>query len=119
MDYTNVPTVVFSHPPIGAVGLTELEAREKYGDEVVRIYTSQFTNMFYALSPKERKEQTLFKLVCVGSDERVVGVHLFGRGSDEILQGFAVAVKMGARKADLDGCVAIHPTAAEELVTMR
>ena len=119
MDYSSVPTVVFSHPPLGTVGLTEAEARQQYGDQQVRIYTSSFNNMFYALSPAERKQKTLFKLVCVGSDERVVGVHLFGMGSDEILQGFGVAVKMGATKSDFDSCVAIHPTAAEELVTMR
>jgi glutathione reductase (NADPH) len=117
LDYLNVPTVVFSHPPLGTVGLTEEEARAKYGN--VRVYQSRFNNMFYALSPAERKQSTLFKLVCVGEDERVVGVHLFGMGSDEILQGFAVAIKMGARKSDLDSCVAIHPTAAEELVTLR
>lgn len=119
LDYANVPTVVFSHPPIGTVGLTEAEAREKFGDASVRIYTSKFNNMYYALSPADRKQPTLFKIICVGMDERIVGIHLFGMGSDEILQGFGVALKMGAKKSDLDSCVAIHPTAAEELVTMR
>lgn len=117
-DYTNVPTVVFSHPPIGTVGLTEQQARTKYND--VKVYKCDFTSMYYALSSNEKhKPKTVFKLVCQGADERIVGIHLFGQGSDEILQGFAVAVKMGAKKSDLDKTVAIHPTSAEELVTMR
>lgn len=92
--------MVFSHPTIGTVGLTEAEARQKYGDDV-KIYESRFTNMFFAMSPPERKQRTIYKLVCVGKEERVVGMHLLGMASDEIMQGFAVAVKMGARKADL------------------
>ena len=122
LDYSNVPTVIFSHPPIGTVGLTEAEARMKFEQgpvperKPVKIYLSKFINMFYALG--EKKSRTVFKLVCVGEEERVVGIHLIGTGSDEILQGFGVAVKMGATKSDLDNCVAIHPTAAEELVTM-
>ncbi|KAI3643068.1 hypothetical protein MP228_012623 [Amoeboaphelidium protococcarum] len=121
LDYSNICSVVFSHPaPLGTVGLTEAEAREKYGDEQVKIYQSSFTNSFYMVAPpgSDKRVKTVFKLVCVGSEEKVVGVHLFGMGSDEILQGFGVAIKMGATKADLDETVAIHPTAAEELVTM-
>lgn len=115
LDYENIPTVVFSHPPIGTVGLTEVEARELYGEEV-KVYTTRFTNMRFGIT--ERKPRTAMKLVCVGAQEKVVGVHSIGTGSDELLQGFAVAVKLGATKADFDRTVAIHPTAAEELVTL-
>ncbi|KAG0169673.1 Glutathione reductase [Apophysomyces sp. BC1034] len=117
LEYENVPTVVFSHPTAGTIGLTEEQARAKFGDENVKIYTSKFTNMYYAML--EHKEPTAYKLVVTGPEEKVVGVHILGLGSDEILQGFGVAVRMGATKADFDRCVAIHPTAAEELVTMR
>ncbi len=117
LDYRDVPTVVFTHPPIGMVGMTEAEAREQYGDQV-RIHEAGFVPMDFALAPAEAKQRSTMKLVCVGAEERVVGIHLFGVGSDEMLQGFAVALRMGATKADLDDTVAIHPTAAEELVTM-
>lgn len=116
LDYYNIPTVVFSHPPIGTVGLTEDEAREQFGD-TVKIYQTRFTAMYHALSP--HKQATAMKLVCVGPEEKVVGVHIIGMGADEMLQGFAVAVKMGATKQQFDDTVAIHPTSAEELVTMR
>ncbi|KAJ3215288.1 hypothetical protein HDU67_000632 [Dinochytrium kinnereticum] len=115
LDYTNIPSVIFSHPTAGSVGLTEPEAREKY--DQVKIYTSKFTNMYYSMC--DQKQGTYYKLVCAGPEEKVVGLHIVGRGSDEILQGFAVAVKMGATKADFDSTVAIHPTASEELVTMK
>ena len=92
--------MVFSHPTIGTVGMTEAEARQQYGDQV-KVYQSRFTNMFFAMSPPERKQRTIFKLVCVGAEERVVGIHLLGMASDEMMQGFAVAVKMGATKSDL------------------
>ena len=117
MDYNNIPTVVFSHPPIGTVGLTEAEAVKKFGKENLKIYTSNFNNMFYALS--EKKHKTRMKLITEGPKERVVGLHAIGMGADELLQGFAVAIKMGATKSDFDATVAIHPTAAEELVTLR
>jgi glutathione reductase (NADPH) len=116
LDYSNIPTVVFSHPPIGTVGLTEDEAREIHGD-AVKVYSERFTAMYNAFT--ERKPKTAMKLVCVGAQEKVVGVHIIGPASDEMLQGFAVAVKMGATKADFDNTVAIHPTSSEELVTMR
>src|SRR5450432_2480709 len=116
LDYESIPSVVFSHPPIGSVGLSEAAARALHG-ESVKVYTSRFTNMFHAVT--ENKPLTQMKLVTVGEEERVVGVHVIGRGADELLQGFAVAVKLGATKADFDRTVAIHPTAAEELVTMR
>jgi glutathione reductase (NADPH) len=116
LDYENVPTVVFSHPPIGTVGLTEEQAREQHGG-AVKIYQSRFTSMYHKLT--ERKIQTSMKLVTVGARQKVVGCHIIGPGADEMLQGFAVAVRMGATKQDLDDTVAIHPTSAEELVTMR
>jgi len=116
LDYENIPTVVFSHPPIGTVGLTEDEAREAHGD-AVKIYQTRFTPMYHALTP--HKTRTAMKLVCVGAQEKVVGVHIIGHGADEMLQGFAVAVKMGATKKQFDDTVAIHPSSAEELVTMR
>ncbi len=116
LDYEDIPTVVFSHPPIGTVGLTEPEARERHG-EAVRCYVSRFTNLYYALV--DSKVSTVMKLVTVGPEERVVGIHVMGMGADEMLQGFAVALRMGATKADLDRTVAIHPTASEELVTLR
>ncbi|KAI6164209.1 hypothetical protein EDD17DRAFT_1725244 [Pisolithus thermaeus] len=118
LSYKNIPTVVFSHPPIGTVGLTEPEARQLYGDDV-KIYKSSFRSLYFSQIDEEHKEPTVYKLIVVGEEERVVGVHMIGQGSDEALQGFAVAVKMGARKKDLDDTVAIHPTSAEELVTMR
>jgi glutathione reductase (NADPH) len=116
LNYDLVPTVVFSHPPIGTIGLTEAQAREQFGDSV-KIYQSEFTAMYRALT--SHREPTRMKLVCAGSDEKIVGLHIIGFGADEMLQGFAVAIKMGATKADFDNCVAIHPTSAEELVTMR
>jgi glutathione reductase (NADPH) len=116
LDYDLVPTVVFSHPPIGTVGLTEAEARDIHGD-AVRCYTSGFTPMYHALT--EHKRRAEMKLVTVGPEERIVGLHVIGEGADEMLQGFAVAVKMGATKRDFDDTVAIHPTSAEEFVTMR
>ncbi|QXA09016.1 glutathione-disulfide reductase [Acinetobacter pittii] len=117
LDYENIPTVVFSHPPIGTVGLTEDQAIEKFGKDAVKIYSSSFTSMYTALS--EHRQLTKMKLICVGLDEKVVGIHGIGYGMDEILQGFAVALKMGATKKDFDNTVAIHPTSAEEFVTMR
>ncbi len=119
-DYDYVPTVVFSHPCIGTVGLTEKEAKEKYGEENVQVYSSTFTNLWYGpwqMEPDD-KPKVAMKLVCEGPNERVCGCHSIGMGSDELLQGFGVALKMGATKADFDDCVAIHPTAAEEMVTM-
>ena len=116
LDYQNVPTVVFSHPTIGTVGLTEDEARDAHG-EAVKVYQTRFTPLFYG--PLEHKRRAAMKLVCVGPRERVVGCHVIGPGSDEMLQGFAVAIRMGATKRDFDDTVAIHPTGAEELVTLR
>lgn len=116
LDYRLIPTVIFSHPTIGTVGLTEAEAEAEYGDDM-KVYTSAFTPMFYALG--DDKGRSAMKLITVGDDERVVGCHVFGPGADEMLQGFAVAMRMGATKKDFDDTVAIHPTNAEEVVTMR
>lgn len=116
LDYGNVPSVVFAHPPLAAVGLTEAQAREQHGDEV-HVYRSRFRPMLQALA--DRPRHSLFKLVCVGEDRRVVGIHLLGEGADEILQGFAVALKKGLTLDDLHDTVAIHPTSAEEVVLMR
>ncbi|KAF7359210.1 RNA helicase [Mycena sanguinolenta] len=118
LSYEDIPTVVFSHPTIGTVGLTEPQAREKYGD-TVKIYKTSFRSLYFSMIDEEHKEPSMFKVVCVGPEERVVGIHIIGAGSDEMMQGFAVAVKMKARKKDLDDTVAIHPTSAEELVTLR
>ncbi|SHI21487.1 glutathione-disulfide reductase [Ferrimonas marina] len=117
MDYDLVPTVVFSHPAIGTLGLTEPQAREQYGDDNVKVYTSSFAAMYTAVTA--HRQMTKMKLVCAGPEEKIVGLHGIGFGMDEILQGFAVAVKMGATKADFDATVALHPTSAEEFVTMR
>ncbi|WP_094752502.1 glutathione-disulfide reductase [Psychromonas sp. CD1] len=117
LDTTLVPTVVFSHPPIGTIGLTEQEALTQYGEDNLTIYTSQFTSMYTALTT--HRQPTRMKLICAGVDQRVIGLHCIGFASDEILQGFAVAMKMGATKADFDSCIAIHPTSAEELVTLK
>ena len=116
LDYADIATVVFAHPPLGMVGLTEAAARLQHGD-AVRTYRAGFRPMLHALA--DSPQRSLFKLVCVGEEERVVGIHLLGEGSDEILQEFAVALKCGIRKHDLDDVVAIHPTSAEEVVLMR
>ena len=116
LPYENIPSVVFSHPPIGTVGLTEEEARREHG-AAVRVYQTRFRPMYHAFT--HRQPPTVMKLVCVGPEEKIVGCHLIGESADEMLQGFAVAIRMGATKRDFDDTVAIHPTSAEELVTMR
>jgi glutathione reductase (NADPH) len=116
LDYRLVPTVIFSHPPMGTVGMTEAEARAEYGD-AVKVYLSRFTPMYYALG--ENRQRSVMKLITAGNDERIVGCHVIGDGADEMMQGFAVAIRMGATKKDFDDTVAIHPTSAEEFVTMR
>ncbi len=116
LKYENIATVVFSHPPIGTIGLTEAQAREQFGDEV-KTYETGFNPMYMSFT--EHKVRTAMKLIVVGSEERVVGCHMIGLAVDEMLQGFAVAISMGATKKDFDDTVAIHPTSSEELVTMR
>lgn len=117
LNYDTIPTVVFSHPPIGTIGLTEAEAIKQYGSDNIKIYRSEFTAMYSALT--QHREPTRMKLICAGKDEKIIGLHVIGFAADEMLQGFGVAIKMGATKADFDNCVAIHPTSAEEFVTMR
>ncbi|WP_217518942.1 glutathione-disulfide reductase [Vibrio metschnikovii] len=117
MDYDLVPTVVFSHPPIGTIGLTEPDAVANYGADQVKVYTSSFTAMYTAVT--SHRQPCKMKLVCAGPEETVVGLHGIGFTVDEMIQGFAVAMKMGATKADFDSVVAIHPTGSEEFVTMR
>ncbi|MGF1730802.1 glutathione-disulfide reductase [Photobacterium kasasachensis] len=117
MDYKLVPTVVFSHPPIGTIGLTEPEAIAEYGEENVKVYQSGFTAMYTAVTT--HRQPCKMKLVCAGPDEKVIGLHGIGYTVDEMIQGFGVAMKMGATKADFDSVVAIHPTGSEEFVTMR
>lgn len=116
LEYELIPTVVFSHPTIGTIGLTEDEARAEYGDDI-KVYATGFVGMYYALGTD--KKRSAMKLITTGKDERVVGCHVIGDGADEMAQGFAVAMRMGATKKDFDDTVAIHPTSAEELVTMR
>lgn len=119
LNYDNIPSVVFAHPEVGSIGLTEPEAIEKYGKDNIKVYKTSFTAMYYAMMDPEQKGPTSYKLIVTGPEEKVVGLHIMGQGSGEMLQGFGVAVKMGATKADFDSCVAIHPTSAEELVTLK
>ncbi len=116
LDYRNIPSVVFTHPPVGTCGLTEEQARAEHGDPI-KVYKTEFVPLFNGVTTHKPKAR--MKLITAGAEERVVGVHLFGTGADEMLQGFAVAIRMGATKRDLDDTVAIHPTSAEELVTLR
>eukprot|EP01124_Arcella_intermedia_P019593 TRINITY_DN26918_c0_g1_i1.p1 TRINITY_DN26918_c0_g1~~TRINITY_DN26918_c0_g1_i1.p1 ORF type:complete len:450 (+),score=132.52 TRINITY_DN26918_c0_g1_i1:50-1399(+) len=116
LDYENVPSVIFSHPPIGTVGLSEKEAKEKFGEANVKTLTTSFTNTFHVIA--ERQEKTFMKLILTGPEEKIVGLHIIGMGADEMLQGFAVAVKMGATRKDFNETVAIHPTASEEVVLL-
>ena len=115
LDYDNIPTAIFSHPAAGTVGLSEPEARQKYEGQKITIYRTRFTPMYYGLLSK--KGPAAYKIVCVGEEEKVVGVHMVGMGSDESIQTVGIAVKMGATKRDFDNTVAVHPTSAEELVT--
>lgn len=117
MDYDTVATVIFSHPAIGSVGLSEEAALSRYGKDKITVYRSSFTPMYTALA--DHRQPSMMKLVTLGDEETIIGLHGIGYGLDEMIQGFAVALKMGATKADFDATVAIHPTGAEEFVTMR
>jgi glutathione reductase (NADPH) len=117
MSYENVATAVFSNPEAATVGLTEEEARAQYGDDVIKVYRSKFRPMYYVLPGKE--EKTLMKLVVHQETDRVLGAHMVGDHAAEIIQGVAIALKMGATKAQFDATVGIHPSSAEEFVTMR
>lgn len=116
LEYVDIPSVIFSHPPIGTVGLSEAEACARYGAHNVRVYESRFTNLYYTVCDERRA--TEIKVVTRLPDEKLLGIHMIGLAADEVIQGFAVALKMGGTKADLDRTVAIHPTAGEELVTL-
>jgi len=116
MSYENVPTAVFTTPEAATVGLTEAEAREQYG-EAVQIYRSRFRSMYYVLPGKD--EKTMMKLVVDQTTDKVLGAHMVGSHAAEIIQGIAIAIKMGATKANFDATVGIHPSSAEEFVTMR
>lgn len=116
LSYDLIPTVIFSHPAIGTIGLSEEAARARFGDDV-RVYSASFVGMFNAITAARSK--TSMKLVVTGEDERVVGCHVIGAGADEMMQGFGVAMTLGACKRDFDDTLAIHPTSSEELVTMR
>ena len=116
LDYSLIPTVVFSHPPMATVGLTEAQAREQHGD-AVNVYQTSFTAMYNSFT--SHKTKTAMKLIVTGEEEKVIGIHMIGLASDEMLQGFAVAMRMGATKRDFDDTIAIHPTSSEELVTLR
>jgi glutathione reductase (NADPH) len=115
LDYDNIPTVIFSHPPVGSAGLSEEEAHARHGSGV-KCYHSRFTPLYHGITG--RNAHTAVKLVTVGEEERVVGCHIVGHGADEMLQGFAVAIRLGVTKRDFDRTVAIHPTAAEEFVLL-
>jgi glutathione reductase (NADPH) len=117
LDYQNIPTVIFGRPPLGSVGLSEPEARERFGAANIRVFRAGFVALYHALTAAKPRSE--MKLVTAGPDERIVGLHVVGQGADEMLQGFAVALRMGATKKDFDDTVAIHPTSAEEFVTMR
>jgi glutathione reductase (NADPH) len=116
LDYRLIPTVIFSHPPIGTLGLAESAARALHGD-AVESFEGDFMPLYHGIAARRRRAG--IKLVTEGAERRIVGLHVIGMGADEMLQGFAVAVRMGATKRDFDDTVAIHPTSAEELVTMR
>ncbi len=117
MDYELIPTVVFSHPAIGSIGLSQEQAEAKYGAENIKVYESNFAGMYSAITV--HRQMTKLKLITLGEEEKIIGLHGIGEGVDEMIQGFAVALKMGATKADFDATVAIHPTGSEEFVTMR
>lgn len=114
IDLANVPTVIFSLPPAASCGLSEDAARQRHGDEHVRVHQVRFRPMREALAGRD--EQVLVKLVCLQPDERVIGLHLAGPGVDEMLQGFAVAMNLGATRHDFNRTIAIHPSSAEEVI---
>lgn len=122
-DYDNIPTVIFSEPPVGTIGLSEREVQAKIDNGEMEgpmtVYESHFRNLMYGVMTEDVKIRTHMKLICVGKEEKVVGLHGIGEGMDEMLQGFGVAIKMGATKEDFDSVVAIHPTASEEFVTLK
>lgn len=119
LDYECIPTVIFSHPPCGTVGISEEDAVKKYGQENIKVYYSEFVSMYYSVMKIDKKPKAYFKMVTLGKEEKVIGLHCIGPGVDEMIQGFAVAIKMGATRKDFNNTVAIHPTASEEIVLFR
>ena len=117
--YDCIPTVIFTHPPCGTVGLSETEAIKKYGKDDIKVYYSEFVSMYYSVMKIDKKPKAYFKMITAGKAEKVVGLHCIGPGVDEMIQGFAVAIKMGATRKDFNDTVAIHPTASEEIVLFR
>ncbi len=121
MSYENIATVMFTHPPIGTIGMSEEKAKEVYGDDIanggIKVYKTDFVPMYHTMT--RHKVKTHMKLIVQGENEKIIGCHIIGLGADEMLQGFAVAIRMGATKADFDDTIAIHPVSAEELVTMK
>ena len=116
MSYDNIATVMFTHPPIGTIGMSEEKAKAEHGD-AVKVYQTDFVPLYHQMT--RHKVKTHMKLIVLGEEEKVIGCHVIGLGADEMLQGFAVAIRMGATKADFDDTIAIHPVSAEELVTMK
>jgi len=117
VSYANIPTAVFSQPEIGTVGMTEEEAQDHYGADQIKIYRSKFRPLFYNLPGVE--EKTLMKLILEKESQRILGLHMVGKDAAEIAQMAAIAINMGATKADFDRTMALHPSTAEEFVTMR
>ncbi|MEO0869910.1 MAG: glutathione-disulfide reductase, partial [Cyanobacteria bacterium J06642_11] len=116
MNYDHVPSAVFTTPEVATVGMTEAQAIKKYSEAAIRVYRSRFRPMYYTLPNLE--EKTLMKLIVHVQTEKVLGAHMVGHAAAEIIQGIAIAIKMGATKADFDATVGIHPSSAEEFVTM-
>jgi glutathione reductase (NADPH) len=116
MSYDNIATVMFTHPPIGTIGMSEEKARTEYGDKI-KVYKTEFVPLYHQMT--RNKVKTAMKLIVLGKEEKIIGCHIMGLGADEMLQGFAVAIRMGATKQDFDDTIAIHPVSAEELVTMK
>jgi glutathione reductase (NADPH) len=116
MSYDNIATVMFTHPPIGTIGVSEEKAIEEHGD-AVKVYQTDFVPLYHQMT--RHKVKTHMKLIVLGEEEKIIGCHIIGLGADEMLQGFAVAIRMGATKSDFDDTIAIHPVSAEELVTMK
>jgi len=115
VDYDFIPTAIFSQPPVGTVGYAEEDARAHFG--AIKVFTSSFTPLRYTVS--EEKERAFMKMIVSAADDRVVGLHMCGEDAGEIIQGFAVALRAGATKQQFDTTIGIHPSAAEEFVTMR
>ena len=114
-----VPSVVFAHPPVGTIGLTETKARDTYGADNIQVIMHRSTLTYYwAMMDEKDHKPTVYKIICAGKEQKVVGLHIIGRRADELLQGFAVAMRSGATLRDFDDTLAVHPTASEELITL-